>query len=209
MGISSFSERYGSSSFLRCRHETIHSHAVICDGAAMQRVPGSLRYLTKICRDAQVPLYILNDTRSWGSQTHSTLSDALVDLRKTVSDNVVKEALALREGSAFERGRFVGQLEKEIAWQAYDSARKTREALMDARRRLRMEKVEDWSGLTEDELLKKLIERQVIVVQGDDDEGLGDAIVSDKLNSMKVSKGFDGICRRCLEAQSENRQTTD
>jgi len=68
---------------------TTLSHAVICDGAAMQRVPGSLRYVTKICREAKIPLYILNDPRSWGSQTHATLSDAIVDMQKTVTDNVV------------------------------------------------------------------------------------------------------------------------
>ena len=38
---------------------------------------------------AGIPLYILNDPRSWGSQTHSKLSDALVDMRKAISDNVV------------------------------------------------------------------------------------------------------------------------
>ena len=106
------------------------SHAVIADGAAMQRVPGSLRFLTKVCRDAKVPLYILNDPRSWGrltSTSYSTLEDALVDLRRTVTDNVVSSALELREGTAFERGRFVGRWEKEIEWQARDAGRKTSE----------------------------------------------------------------------------------
>lgn len=64
-------------------------HAVICDGAAMQRVPGSLRCVTKICREAGIPLYIINDPRSWGSQTHSALSDALDDMQTTITDNVV------------------------------------------------------------------------------------------------------------------------
>jgi hypothetical protein len=36
-------------------------HAVIADGEAMQRVPGSLRELVKCCRNANVPLYIVND----------------------------------------------------------------------------------------------------------------------------------------------------
>ncbi|KAL7527850.1 hypothetical protein ACHAXR_002162, partial [Thalassiosira sp. AJA248-18] len=73
---------------LLCLPNNTHRHAVICDGAVMRRVPGSLRYLTKICREAGIPLFILNDHRSWGSQTHSTLSDALVDMRKAISDNV-------------------------------------------------------------------------------------------------------------------------
>lgn len=111
---------------------TLHSHAVIADGAAMQRVPGSLRFLTKVCRDARVPLYILNDPRSWGrltSASYSTLDDALVDLRRTVTDHVVSGALDIREGNAFERGRFVGRWEKELEWQARDAGRKTSKRL--------------------------------------------------------------------------------
>jgi hypothetical protein len=38
---------------------------------------------------------------------------------------VVRNALELREGNAFERGRFVGRWEKETEWQARDAARKT------------------------------------------------------------------------------------
>ena len=102
-------------------------HAVLADGAAMQRVPGSLRFLTKTCREANVPLYVLNDPRSWGGTTHKTLPDAIVDLRHAVSDNIVRNALELREGSAFERGRILGRWEKEVAWQAWDAGRKTSE----------------------------------------------------------------------------------
>jgi len=188
-------------------------HAVICDGSAMQRVPGSLRYLTKICREAQIPLYILNDPRSWGSQTHSTLEDALVDLRKTVSDNVIQNALVLREGSAFERGRFVGQLEKEMAWQAYDAARKTRDALLDARRRLRMmeDKVEDWGELTEEQLRTKLTERRVVMMalrDGEEEEGKGNDDDGGE-EEWKYSDAFLAICRQCLGTESKDQPTAD
>ncbi len=36
-------------------------HAVIADGEAIQRVPGSLRELVRYCRNTDVPLYIIND----------------------------------------------------------------------------------------------------------------------------------------------------
>ncbi len=102
---------------------------MVADGKAMQRVPGSLRFLTKVCRDANVPLYILNDPRSWGrlsdSRSYSTLDDALVDLRRTVSDNIIRNALDLREGNAFERGRVVGRWEKEMEWRAREAGRAT------------------------------------------------------------------------------------
>ncbi|KAL7548457.1 hypothetical protein ACHAWF_011737 [Thalassiosira exigua] len=181
-------------------------HAVICDGAALQRVPGSLRYVSKICRDAGIPLYILNDPRSWGSQTHAALSDALIDMRKAVSENVIRHALDLREGSAFERGRLVGQLEKEMAWQAYDAARKTREALVDARKRLRRDddnKQEDWSEQHEHELLKKLTERKVVAMTDEEIKDGTDKSGVKSRHSLKCSEAFLLICRRCVEKESK------
>jgi len=170
-------------------------HAVICDGSAMQRVPGSLRYLTKICREAGIPLYVLNDPRTWGSQTHSTLSDALVDLKRAVSDNIIRNAFDLREGTAFERGRLVGQLEKELAWQAYDASRKTRESLMEVRRKLSSAKIPDWSTLKEDDILKRLIERKVITVESES-------------NSLKFTDGFVEVCRKCIASNSQTKNPT-
>ncbi len=211
---------------------------MICDGSAMQRVPGSLRYLSKICREADIPIYVLNDPRKWGCQTHATLSNAILDMKKTVSDQIVssllcslirararfrsyrtymlnanarhfifqiRNALDLREGTAFERGRLVGRIEKEIAWQAHDAARKTRESLVDARRRLMSAKVADWSELTEDDLLRKLIERKVITTTQHDSQ-------SQQMpgrSSLKCSEGLTGICRRCLEAESDGYPTAD
>eukprot|EP00578_Thalassiosira_sp_NH16_P020139 CAMPEP_0181084202 /NCGR_PEP_ID=MMETSP1071-20121207/4571_1 /TAXON_ID=35127 /ORGANISM="Thalassiosira sp., Strain NH16" /LENGTH=652 /DNA_ID=CAMNT_0023165923 /DNA_START=161 /DNA_END=2119 /DNA_ORIENTATION=+ len=177
-------------------------HAVICDGAAMQRVPGSLRYLSKICREAGIPLYILNDPRSWGSQTHSTLSDAIADMRKTISDSVIRHALDLREGSAFERGRLVGQLEKEMAWQAYDAARKTRDALVDARRRLRRDELEDWSDLSDEDLTRKLIERKVIL-QYEDEENVEEVGVKSDGQLQQFMKCSDSFLRICQKFETD------
>ena len=167
-------------------------HAVIADGAALHRVPGSLRFLTRTCRDANVPLFILNDPRSWGSQTHSTLSEAVADIRRSVTDNVVSHCLDIREGSAFERGRLVGQFEKELAWQSSEAARKTREAWKSARRRLENDKCEDWSDLSDKELRLKFIERKVIP---GDNERQNDV----PIKSISSTKGFIKICRECLE----------
>jgi len=173
-------------------------HAVIADGAALHRVPGSLRFLTKTCRDANVPLFILNDPRSWGSQTHSTLSEAVVDIRRSVTDNVVSHCLDIREGSAFERGRLVGQFEKELAWQASEAARKTREAWKSARRRLERDKCEDWSELGDDELRQKLIERKVLARGNDDDEDQNSHV-----QSITSTKQLLELCRKCLEEEEK------
>jgi len=174
-------------------------HAVLADGAALHRVPGSLRFLTKTCRDANVPLFIFNDPRSWGSQTHSTLSEAVVDIRRSVTDNVVSHCLDIREGSAFERGRLVGQFEKELAWQASEAARKTREAWKSARRRLERDKCEDWSELGDDELRQKLIERKVLALGNDDDNDEDHSHVQ----SITSTKQLLEICRKCLEEEEK------
>ncbi len=64
-------------------------HAVIAHGAAMQRVPGSLRFLQKTCQEEGVPLYIIHDARVWGGNTHQTLPEALQDLRKDQSSKIL------------------------------------------------------------------------------------------------------------------------
>jgi hypothetical protein len=68
-------------------------HAVIADGSAMQRVPGSLRYLTKCCEEAGVPLFIINDPRVWGGNTHRDLASAAKDMKRTMKARIVANAL--------------------------------------------------------------------------------------------------------------------
>jgi hypothetical protein len=136
-------------------------HAVIADGAALQRVPGSLRYLQNTCQEANVPLFIVNDPRVWGGNTHQDLNDALRDMRKTIKYNIVQQSM---QGSAFSRGRLLGQLENEAKWQAKDMGRRTREAVKDANRRLQEERVNDWSKLTANELQERLVTHKAIQV---------------------------------------------
>ena len=91
-------------------------HAVIADEAAMQRVPGALRYLTKCCAEADIPLFIINDPRVWGGNTHSDLASAAKDMRKTLKARIVSNALTIREGKMFERGRLLGKMQTETKW---------------------------------------------------------------------------------------------
>eukprot|EP00978_Attheya_sp_CCMP212_P007732 scaffold17975_cov55-Attheya_sp.AAC.1 len=48
-------------------------HAVIADGAAMQRVPGSLRFLTRSCREADVPFHLSAADLKQQLQDHKVL----------------------------------------------------------------------------------------------------------------------------------------
>ncbi len=55
----------------------------------VQRVLDAAR--TRIpTRESGVPLYVLNNPRTWGCQTHPTPWDAITDLKRTVSDNIVR-----------------------------------------------------------------------------------------------------------------------
>ena len=137
-------------------------HAVIADGAALQRVPGSLRFLQRTCQEANVPLYVLNDPRVWGGNTHQDLEQALHDMRKAVKYRIIQQAMLGSGGSAFARGRFVGQLETETRWKAKDMGRRTRQAIKDANQRLEQERDRDWSQLDAQRLKTKLVQHKVI-----------------------------------------------
>jgi len=165
-------------------------HAVIADGAAMQRVPGALRYLTKCCAEADLPLFIINDPRVWGGNTHSDLESAAKDLRQTLKARIVANALTIKEGKMFERGRLLGRIETEAKWQVKDVGRRTRGALQDASARLKKERDEDWSKLSGEELMQQLVDKKVISV-ANERKGEGK---DDRLNA-EVTATFAELCR--------------
>jgi hypothetical protein len=170
---------------------------VIADGAAMQRVPGSMKFLQRTCQEANVPLFIVNDPRVWGGNTHQDLEDALKDMRKTIKYNIVQESM---RGSAFSRGRLLGQLETEAKWQAKDMGRRTREVVKDVNRRLQQERLNDWGKLSADELLEKLVHHKVI------------AVLKREKGEPSVSTYTDGLmelARRCVARQSEHLTVKD
>ena len=68
---------------------------------------------------------------------------------------------------------------------------------MKARQRLKRDKIEDWHELSEDDLLRKLIERKVIN-EGESEDG---AV------RQPFTKSFVGVCRNCLDTQSEQQHT--
>lgn len=166
-------------------------HAVIADGAAMQRVPGALRYLTKCCAEADIPLFIINDPRVWGGNTHSDLASAAKDMRKTLKARIVSNALTIKEGKMFERGRLLGKMETETKWQMKDVGRRTRDALQDASARMKKERDEDWSKLSSEELMQQLIDKKVVTVANEKKRTGEDARLDAELTST-----FAEICCR-------------
>ena len=97
-------------------------HAVIANGSALQRVPSSLRLLQKFCREADVPLFVIYDSRVWGGNTHQTVPEALRELRSTIKNRIIGQALKQQGSSSFSRGRMLGQMETEAKWHTKDSA---------------------------------------------------------------------------------------
>mmetsp|Transcript_38925 Transcript_38925/g.94251 ORF Transcript_38925/g.94251 Transcript_38925/m.94251 type:complete len:556 (-) Transcript_38925:37-1704(-) len=198
-------------------------HAVIANGAALQLVPGSLRQLQRLCKKADVPLFVINDPRRWGGNTHESLEDALKELRSTVKNRVITQAL--KQQGSFARGRLLGQTETEAKWQLKERSKRAKEFLGIDNRHRRSERSQNWSTHDVATLQRKLIERKVIQVErgtttvsssgsssssggGDTTttNGSGDS-VSEKI---KYSPGLVDLANQIIEDQSkENVSSQD
>jgi hypothetical protein len=182
-------------------------HAVIANGAALQRVPSSLRLLQKFCRESDVPLFVIYDPRVWGGNTHQNLPQALKELRSTVKNRVIGQALKQQQqgSSSFSRGRMLGQIETEAKWRTKDQTRRARNVLTgqggNNRRRKTEEQPRDWTQLDDVVLEKKLVERGVIkkIKEGD---GPGS---SSSGSRREYTKALINIARQCV-ADEQARQ---
>lgn len=164
-------------------------HAVIANGASIQRVPSALRLLQKTCRDANVPLFVLHDPRGWGGNTHSSLHQALLDLRYLVKQNVILQAMEQQSG--FSRGRFVGRLERQLQ-HVSETAWSDRQRRQEAIRKRR------WDKLDAASLEKRLIEHGVLR-KADSPEG-GTAL-------LRYTPAMVQVARQCVADEEERAQT--
>jgi hypothetical protein len=165
-----------------------------------------MRFLQKTCQEANVPLFIVNDPRVWGGNTHQDLNDALQDMRKTIKYNIVQQSM---RGSAFGRGRLLGQLETEAKWQAKDMGRRTRQAIKDASKRLQQERANDWSKLEAADLQNKLVDHKVMEARKAKKRDTGLAEVT------SYTDGIVKLARQCVESvglvavEEETNTTTE
>ena len=151
-------------------------HAVIANGLALQGTPHALRVLQKLCDTHNVPLFVIRDPRSWGGNTHpDDLGQVLRDLQHTVKQQIIRKSLQHSAGTAFGRGRLVGRLEEKTKWQAQEVLRQSKEIAQRALDNYRQLQQTNWSGLSEEELEKKLVYHGLLnerveedVVGGDD-----------------------------------------
>lgn len=184
-----------------CR-ATSKPHAVIANGAALQRVPSSLRLLQKACRKADdVPLFVIDDPRVWGGNTHSSLGEALKEMRSTAKNRVIAQALKQHGSSAFTRGRLLGQFETEARWQAKNKTQKAKDLLSGEGRKRRRgwtSELQSWSRLDAARLEKKLVERGVIAKKKGEPE-----------TKRTYSAAMVEISRRCVDDVSEEGEEND
>lgn len=149
-------------------------HAVVANGAALHRVPHALKYLQQTCREHNVPLYVIRDPRVWGANTsvretvhtdgtndedNDDVGAVLREVRKYVKGQLVTNSLRLAAGTAFARGRWVGQSEAHWQHRIETVQRLTQERLERAREQRRTLLDRDWSQLDAVALERKLVEK--------------------------------------------------
>jgi hypothetical protein len=173
-------------------------HAVIANGAALQRVPSALRLLQKTCSKADVPLFVIHDPRVWGGNTHETLPEALREMRATIKNRVITGALKQQGSSAFTRGRMLGQTETEAKWQLKEKSRKAKDLFTgEGRRRRKSGEPRDWSQLDVNLLEKKLVERGVVQKKKEGEEAE---------SKRSYTTAMVEISRRCVKDEAEKEQ---
>ena len=104
-------------------HEAV-PQAVVADGVSLARVPNALLELSNICRLQGIPLFVVNDQRSWkdgdgggggssgnggGREDLYELTFAARNMREKIKTGVVRRAMKIKEGDAFNKGKEEGR----------------------------------------------------------------------------------------------------
>jgi hypothetical protein len=174
-------------------------HAVIANGAALQRVPSSMRLLQKLCKKADVPLFVIHDPRVWGGNTHETLPEALKDMQRTIKNRVITRALEQQGSTAFTRGRMLGQVETETKWQINEQKRRSKEMFNSMGRRQRKSD-SDWSQLDSIRLERRLVQRGVIKETTKSD-GEGSSVIQKTYTEALIE-----LAQRCVQDVEEQQR---
>ena len=163
-------------------------HVVIANGAALQLVPSSLRLLQKLCKKADIPLFVVHDPRAWGGNTNASLEEALIAMRATVKNRVINQALERQGSLSFTRGRMLGQAETIVHYEIKEKKQRAKEMLgLDSKRR---RKKEDWSSYDAAMLEKQLMARKVIQKEDIDSE------------AVTYSPAMIELSEKCVESQA-------
>lgn len=179
-------------------------HAVIADGAALQRVPHAHRLLQKTCQEQNVPLYVIRDPRvvNWASAAASpsssstTIGDVLRDVRRTVKDRIVKSHL--RQSASFQRGRYVGTWETDVQWRAASAIKNANDALKRRQEANRQRHEINWTHLDVPALEQKFIQHGLMTKKGFWSSN------SNGTAKFTYSNAFQALVQKCNVEQQES-----
>ena len=163
-------------------------HAVIVDGKAVASVPGALNELVTVCRGNKVPLWVINDPRVWIDKSVDDLESAARSMRNEVKKKMIMNALWLKEGSTFERGRRIGRTETELKYAIKNTVSSTK-SLVKSINILN----KSWKNLSKDELKSELRKHGVCEF----DEGN---------NSDQGPKCIETFVEICRSVQASNQK---
>jgi hypothetical protein len=148
--------------------------------------------LQKLCKKADIPLFVVHDPRAWGGNTQASLEEALVAMRSTVKNKVINQALERQGSLAFTRGRMLGQAETILHYEIKEKKQRAKEMLgLDSKRR---PKKEDWGQYDAAMLEKKLMARNVIKRDEADSD------------SVTYSQAMIELAKKCGENQAVHAQ---
>lgn len=156
-----------------------------------------MRLLQKLCKKADVPLFVIHDPRVWGGNTHQSLPEALRDMRSTIKNRVISRALEQQGSTAFSRGRMLGQVETEAKWQLKEQKRRSKEVFKGYGRQRKLDG--DWSLLDSIRLERRLVERGVIKEKTSSD-GEGSSIIQKYYTDALIE-----LARRCVHDVEEQQ----
>lgn len=157
-----------------------------------------MRLLQKLCKKADVPLFVIHDPRVWGGNTHETLPEALKDMRRMIKNRVITRALEQQGSTAFSRGRMLGQVETEAKWQIKEQKRRSKE-MFSGRESRRQKSDSDWSELDSIKLERRLVQRGVIKEKTTSD-GEGSSVIQKFYTDALIE-----LARRCVHDVEEQQ----
>lgn len=130
--------------------------------------------------------------------THSSLGEALQEMRATIKNRVIGQALKQTGASAFTRGRLLGQAETEAKWQVKEKTQRAKDLITGEgrRRRKAAKEPQDWSRLDSNHLEKKLVERGIIAKKKE----------RDSESNRNYALNFVEIARRCVNDEAQEVQ---
>lgn len=170
-------------------------HAVIADAATFSLVPGSLRLLSRCCREADVPLYVVKDPRgrSWAESTHDDVPKAARALRRNVKRRIVARVWQSRQRRAFERGKRWGTTTTRLEYESRAIAARAKRVWTATKERMRTSNNsnsnydnDDWSEYDEDKLREEFIKRKLMSVSSSSSSS------SDKETTTTTTNDNDG-----------------